>query len=200
MPSRDTKNGGQHGTKPSRANKDDSKNDHDRADSNVDKKNNKEHAKDCTHHWEDAAHSKKGQEAYRKFKEQDQKSAAASEEEGQSDHSGSAMDDDQGQHTTKKRGLGANQKGSNKKQKNNGSLKEPQGRAGDKTRVPKEGQQVQWHSLPGYINGEVVEVVYEEKTVEGKLVKGSKEDPRIVLKSSASGNIAVHKPEAVYWD
>jgi hypothetical protein len=192
MPSRTTKNGEKHVTHTSRTS-------NDGASPKVNA-NDERYAKDCTQHWEDAAHSKKGQDAYRKFKEQDKKSEDVAEEDVQSDHSGSAKDDDQGQDTTKKRGLGANQIGSNKKQKNNGSLKEPKGRAGDKTRVPEKGQHVQWHSLPGYINGEVVEVVYEHKTVDGKSVKGSKEDPRVVLKSSASGKIAVHKPEAVYWD
>lgn len=57
-----------------------------------------------------------------------------------------------------------------------------------------------WHSLPGYIEGEVVEVVYEEKEVDGKKVKGAEDDPRVVLKSSGSGKIAVHKPEAIFFD
>ena len=46
----------------------------------------------------------------------------------------------------------------------------------------------------------MVEVVYEQKTIEGKSVKASKEDPHVVLKSSSSGKIAVHKPEALYFD
>ncbi|KAK8213371.1 hypothetical protein M8818_002670 [Zalaria obscura] len=72
--------------------------------------------------------------------------------------------------------------------------------AGSKDRLPKQGQKVQWKSLPGYIDGEVVEVVYEEKEVDGKQVKGSEKDPRIVLKSSSSGKIAVHKPEAIFFE
>ncbi|KAF1975336.1 hypothetical protein BU23DRAFT_566896 [Bimuria novae-zelandiae CBS 107.79] len=94
----------------------------------------------------------------------------------------------------------ANHQGPNKKAKTGSSSKEPQGTAGDKTRVPKVGQRVQWHALPGYVDGEVVEVVWEQKTVEGKAVKANPEDPRIVLKSSSLGKIAVHKPEAVYFD
>ena len=43
------------------------------------------------------------------------------------------------------------------------------------------------------------EIAYEEKEVEGKKVKASKEDPRIVLKSESSGKVAIHKPEAVYF-
>lgn len=99
----------------------------------------------------------------------------------------------------KKRGAAAEQKGSSKKQRRDSATEEPSGTAGDKTRVPEKGQKVQWHSLPGYVNGEVVEVAYEEKTVEGKTVKASKNDPRVVLRSEASGKIAVHKPQAVYF-
>ena len=158
--------------------------------------NDKKNATSCIHHWEDSAYSKKGQEEYRKFKEEQNKSDGTSDETQTDD--GSAQSDES--EAPKKRGLGANQNGSNKKQKQGGGSDQPKGIAGDKTRVPTQGQQVQWHSLPGWVDGKVVEVVYEHKTVEGKSVKGSKEDPRIVLKSASSGKIAVHKPEAVYFD
>ena len=154
-------------------------------------KKSKSDAKDCTQHWEDAVHMKDGQEEYKNFKDQD------GQQEAEDDH-----DNENSESNPKKRGRGANQKGSStsKKQKNGATKDGPRGTAGDKTRVPKKGQKVQWHSLPGYVDGEVVEVVYEEKDVEGKHVKGSKEEPRIVLKSSSSGKIAVHKPDAVYFD
>lgn len=42
--------------------------------------------------------------------------------------------------------------------------------------------------------------MYEEKEVDGKKIKASKEDPRVVLKSDASGKICVHKPAVVYWE
>ena len=54
--------------------------------------------------------------------------------------------------------------------------------------------------MPGYVDGEVVEIVTEEKEVDGKQVKGKEGDPRIVLKSSSSGKTAVHKPDAVFFD
>ncbi|KAL1603924.1 hypothetical protein SLS60_005516 [Paraconiothyrium brasiliense] len=145
-------------------------------------------AKDCTHHWEDEQHMKNGQKAYQDFKKQNGHDEAASEED--QSHSGSAHGDDKEHPTPKKRGSGANATGSNKRQK----------KGGDKTRVPQVGQKVQWKAISGFVDGEVVEVVYEEKTVDGESVKGSKEDPRIVLKSSSSSKIAVHKPEAVYFD
>lgn len=110
--------------------------------------------------------------------------------------------DDQGKTAanTKKRARGANQKGASKKQKLVSNMDEgPKGMAGDKTRIPQMGQQVQWRTLQGYVDGEVVEVAYDEKTVDGKTVKASKDDPRVILKSATSGKIAVHKPEAVYF-
>lgn len=157
-------------------------------------------AQSCIHHWEDAAVLKKGQEDYREFKDQTQHDGV-SQEQAQIDHSEAAHSDDQGKDaSSKKRGRGANQSGASKKQKSSGTSGEPRGTAGDKTRVPRVGQTVQWKALPGYVEGEVVEVVYEQKTVQGKSVKAGKEDPRVVLRSSASGKIAVHKPEAVYFD
>lgn len=159
--------------------------------------NKTDSAIDCATHWEDH-HARSGAKEYQKFKEQDGQDEVGSE--GAQSESGSAHGDDQEQPAPKKRGRGANQKGTNKKQKAGGSSSEPKGTAGDKTRVPQVGQKVQWHALPGYVDGEVVEVVYEQKTVEGKTVKGSNEDPRIVLRSKSSGKIAVHKPEAVYFD
>ncbi|KAI0015498.1 hypothetical protein F4780DRAFT_786705 [Xylariomycetidae sp. FL0641] len=71
---------------------------------------------------------------------------------------------------------------------------------GSKDRLPKQGQQVEWKSLPGYVDGEVVEILTEAKEVDGKEVKASADDPRIVLKSNKSGKICVHKPEAIYFD
>ena len=64
--------------------------------------------------------------------------------------------------------------------------------------MPKKGQEVHWKALPGYVRGSVIEVVRTEKKIDGKAIKSLKDDPRIVLKSSSSGKIAVHKPEAVF--
>lgn len=66
-------------------------------------------------------------------------------------------------------------------------------------RLPKKGQRVSWKSLPGWVHGETVEVLTSEKTVDGKKVKASEKDPRIVMKSD-NGKIAVHKPAAVHFD
>ena len=67
-------------------------------------------------------------------------------------------------------------------------------------RLPEKGQSVTWKALPGWVEGTVVEIARENKEVEGKSVKAGKDDPRIVLRSTSSGKIAVHKPEAVYFD
>lgn len=67
--------------------------------------------------------------------------------------------------------------------------------------LPKKGQKVTWKAMPGWVPGELVEVLTKDKEVEGKKVKASKEDPRLVLKSHGpSGKIAVHKPSAVWFD
>ncbi|KAG9188105.1 hypothetical protein G6011_02028 [Alternaria panax] len=140
---------------------------------------------DCTTQWDDPDHMENDQREYQKFLETNRKSKSPPQDE----------------HLGKKRGRGANAGPRSKKQKGaDGKRDEPIGAAGDKTRVPKKGQKVQWHTLPGYIDGEVVEVVYEDKMVDGKSVKASKEDPRVVLKSDATGKMCVHKPEAVYFD
>lgn len=70
---------------------------------------------------------------------------------------------------------------------------------GSAERLPEVGQQVEWKALPGFVDGEVVEILREEKEVDGKNVKASDDDPRLVLKSNKSGKICVHKPEAVYF-
>lgn len=70
---------------------------------------------------------------------------------------------------------------------------------GSAERLPEVGQQVEWKALPGFVDGEVVEILREDKEVDGKNVKASEDDPRLVLKSNKSGKICVHKPEALYF-
>jgi hypothetical protein len=70
---------------------------------------------------------------------------------------------------------------------------------GSADRLPGVGQQVEWKALPGFVDGEVVEILREEKEVDGNNVKASEDDPRLVLKSNKSGKICVHKPEALYF-
>jgi hypothetical protein len=148
-------------------------------------------------------HREDGPNEYRKFMEAEAKAAAAEANDDAEDDADGSQGSDAEQTTAKKRGGGANvREGADKKKKktSNGNRGEPSGTAGDKTRVPEKGQKVQLSASPGIVNGEVIEVIYEEKTVEGQLVKASKEDPHIVLKNEASGEVSVHKPDAVYFD
>ena len=145
----------------------------------------KSNAADCHNHWEDSLSREEGQ--YKEFKEKEAKTA---EDKAQGQ-------DTEEEQTAPKRGGGANQSANQKTRQ--GSRGGPDGIAGDKTRVPDKGQKVQWETVTGLHEGEVVEVVYEETTVEGRAVKGSKEDPQLVLRCNSSGKIAVHKPEAVYF-
>ena len=55
-------------------------------------------------------------------------------------------------------------------------------------------------AMPGYVEGKVQEVLTKGKTVDGKSVKASESDPKIVLKSNSSGKICVHKPDACFYD
>ena len=70
---------------------------------------------------------------------------------------------------------------------------------GSAERLPKKGQHVQWKAMPGYVNGSVEEILTSAKNVDRKSVKAGKDDPKIVLKSHASGKICVHKPQACFY-
>lgn len=117
-----------------------------------------------------------------------------------------------------KRKGGKQSNGSSKKQKDNSGNSKNKSNTGDGTvgskhmkdeapaqqgsadRLPKEGQDAHWKALPGFVDGKVVEVLTEGKKVDGKDVKASEKDPKIVLKSNSSGKTCVHKPEACYYD
>ncbi|KAJ4986019.1 hypothetical protein SVAN01_08497 [Stagonosporopsis vannaccii] len=156
-------------------------------------------ATDCTQHWEDEEHLEQNKKDFQEFRAARRKSsssggsAAAS---GGSDASGDHGEVPGGM----KRGRGANQAG-NQNKKAKSEERDPSGLPrGDKTRVPSVGQYVHWKHGKGFAKGEVVEVLYEEKEVEGQKAEASKEDPRLVLKTESSGRVAVHKPEDVYFD
>ena len=54
--------------------------------------------------------------------------------------------------------------------------------------------------MPGYVDGKVKEVLTKGKSVDGKSVKASRNDPKIVLLSNSSGKICVHKPDACFYE
>ena len=101
--------------------------------------------------------------------------------------------------------------GSSKKQKSNSGksngtvgskhmdASEPAPR-GSADRLPKKGQDIVWKALPGYVDGKVQEILTKDKSVDGKSVKASDDDPKIVLKSKKSGKICVHKPDACFYE
>ncbi len=61
----------------------------------------------------------------------------------------------------------------------------------------KKGEHVTWNSPQGEVEGEVVGMVTEEKTIKGHTAKASKEHPEVEVKSSKSGKTAIHKPEGL---
>ncbi|KAI8628950.1 hypothetical protein F5Y19DRAFT_476040 [Xylariaceae sp. FL1651] len=95
------------------------------------------------------------------------------------------------------------QSGTNKKQKyEDGTSKPNTAVASGKTGPKKDDSKdkVQWKSPQGYVDGEVVGILREAKEVDRKTIEASENEPRIVLKSSTSEKICVHKPDALYFD
>lgn len=160
-------------------------------------------------------------EEYEEDSEDDEESDINEDKDVEEDGDDDDDDDDAEQEDGKKqtrgqkrgRGSGKSTNGtstSNKKQKSNsgnakktvGSKHQPADAPAPQAsadRLPEKGQKVTWKALPGWVEGEVIEVVYENKTIEGKSTKASKEDPRIFMRSK-NGKVAVHKPEAVYFE
>jgi hypothetical protein len=160
-------------------------------------KSHRASATDCTEHWEDEEHLEQNKKDFQEFRAQHNKSSSSGSASGGSDS------DLHGEVPGgMKRGRGANLPGTgNPSKKAKGEERDPSSLPrGDKTRVPNVGQHVHWKHGKGFAKGEVVEVLYEEKEVEGKKAEASKEDPRLVLKTDSSGKVAVHKPEDCYFD
>lgn len=157
-------------------------------------------ATDCTEHWEDEEHLEQNKKDFLEFRAQHNKAPSSSP--GGSASGGSDSDLHGSVPGGMKRGRGANLPGTgnvSKKAKSEGGDPASLPR-GDKTRVPGVGQHVQWKHGKGFAKGEVVEVLYKEKEIEGKKAAASNEDPRLVLKTESSGRLAVHKPEDCYFD
>jgi len=165
-------------------------------------------ATDCLKHWEDENHLAENQAAYKAFQAEARRKAAAVKPDSPKpaskpppEHS---IHKDHGDVAVgMKRGRGANHQapeGSKKARSDSGS-EVPDMPTGDKTRVPGVGQKVHWkgEGATGYVHGEVVEVLYADKTVEGEKVEASKEDPMLVLKT-AGGEGSVQMPEKVHFD
>ncbi|KAF3001841.1 hypothetical protein E8E13_004107 [Curvularia kusanoi] len=164
-------------------------------------KSHRASATDCMQHWEDEEHLEQNKKDFQEFRAAARKSSSSGGSVASGGSSGSDGGGDHGEVPGgMKRGRGANQAGSQSK-KAKSEERDPSGLPrGDKTRVPGVGQHVHWKAGKGYAKGEVVEVLYAEKVVEGKKTEASKEDPRLLLKTASSGKVAVHKPEDVYFD
>ena len=105
------------------------------------------------------------------------------------------------QELPKKQKASSNKKSSSDSIGSKHDAADPPAKQASASRLPKKGQQAYWKAMPGWVDGKVVEVLKANKEVDGKQVKASKEDPRIVLKSNAkSQKICVHKAAAVYFD
>jgi hypothetical protein len=115
---------------------------------------------------------------------------------------GEAEDEDDDKKSSPKKRKAALPKGNSKKQKKDSDdsskktigskhmpADEPAPR-GSNDRLPKKGQKITWKAMPGYVDGEVVEVLHKGKTVDGKSVKASEDDPKLVLKSKSSGKVS----------
>lgn len=154
-------------------------------------------------------------------RDEDEEDDGADGEENETQDEDGAGDDKEGEekndskaNTGQKRKKGSKSNGtSSKKQKDNAGKGQSNGTIGSKhmsaeqpaprgsaERLPKQGQKATWKAMPGYVDGEVVEVLKQDKNVDGKKVKASEKDPKIVLKSSSSGKICVHKPDACFYE
>ncbi|KAF2199396.1 hypothetical protein GQ43DRAFT_473679 [Delitschia confertaspora ATCC 74209] len=145
----------------------------------------KDEPTNCVDSWENSVLRKEGHEAYKDFKRD--------QDTGRVSPSGHTPQTD-----TKRQGRGFNQTQVSET-KSSGPEGSPEGIAGDKTRVPKAGQKVQWQGDSGVIKGEAVEVLFEKKTINGEEVEAAKEEPKVVVKDSESGKVYVKSPDEVHF-
>ena len=61
----------------------------------------------------------------------------------------------------------------------------------------KAGDQVEWDSPQGKVEGEVVRKLTEESHIGGHTFKATPEEPEFEVKSDKTGKHAVHKPDAL---
>merc|ERR1711879_237061 len=123
---------------------------------------------------------------------------------GQQNGSNKSQKDNSGKGQSKSNGSKSSSNGQSKEEETNKSSNkgDKKGTVGSKhmkdedpapkgsvDRLPKKGQAAQWKSLPGFVKGKVEDILTEAQEVDGKNVKASEKDPRIVLKSDSSGKI-----------
>jgi hypothetical protein len=59
------------------------------------------------------------------------------------------------------------------------------------------GDRVRWRSHGGYAEGEVLEKITSDTEAEGHTVRASPDQPQYLVRSTKSGDQAVHKPDAL---
>ena len=64
-------------------------------------------------------------------------------------------------------------------------------------RIPRPGAKVKWQTSQGETTGTVEKVVTRTTKVKGHVAKATQDHPEVLVKSSKSGEIAVHKPGAL---
>jgi hypothetical protein len=65
------------------------------------------------------------------------------------------------------------------------------------TDLPKKGDKVKWQTSQGETKGTVEKVVRHTTKVKGHVAKATKHDPEVMVRSTTSGKVAVHKPESL---
>ena len=103
---------------------------------------------------------------------------------------------------SKKKQKTDNSKSSQKSGKTVGSKHDPAdppAKQASNDRLPKKGQSVTWKSMPGWVEGTVLEVAREDGITEGKSYKASKGNPTVVLRAK-SGKVCAHKAKSIYFD
>lgn len=146
--------------------------------------------------------------------EEEEDEESKSESESESNDKDTAKEDEKDAHTGDKRAHPSTSTSSSspsKKQKQDPSSSpssspskskndDPPAKPASKDRLPEKDQTAYYKTSSSYTAAKVLEIAYEEKEVEGKKVKASEEDPRIVLKSDKTGAVVVHKVEGVWFD
>ena len=61
----------------------------------------------------------------------------------------------------------------------------------------KKGAKVQWNSLHGVVEGEVVRKLTSDTDIKSHHVKASEDEPQYLVRSDKTGAEAAHKPDAL---
>ena len=65
------------------------------------------------------------------------------------------------------------------------------------SKLPNAGTKVKWQTSQGETTGTVEKTVTSTTKAKGHVAKATKDHPEVLVKSSKSGETAVHKPQAL---